>query len=768
MEQLFGSSAKGPEKDNPQALAVQTACGDGVLQYLSLGFFKSIANIPTAAENSPFSLLVSPRNISSIKTRSLVCWGPTDILSLSVCDSPESFLEIQKACPATTSVYENSYAFGAVIQPAKLDLAVMDELPLVGVSLMKFDQRLHNGVDGKKALDLLKDGVWKIVQKYLQSTPDVKATLALSYGWEDLILLVFAKRYDAIKHLIFTLRKELKFEALKFFLSPAFASRMANTCPKPIHAIATTHTTIALAVPNSAGYTVDANIDRLCKILDPADHTRVKRVAFQVRPGHVDWVKKNIPPPPAEYCPQFEYCIGRYDVALIFNTMPIQDFARYYFAQLSPKLAEPTSPILGVQSLFFLPDEGKEEEESQECNQLIETFPLPPADRALVDHIENGLALPTHARTALISTIQSSWYLRNSFFIKAGMESLVRAIDAVKRAIETGSNYTVATDDILPLLEECFQDRFRGSYPLGEGFATPLISYKGSFHKHLIFIDWACHHIFESIRHSIADWSGDRLSKHAFCSFLSSLTSPAIKPFGLYGYNLAIAWIPLDSLFTTRDLYYLFHEIGHVVQNALDLRGETLERLMAFLEADSMKGGLTLRKAVEAGRCVEQVFEILEDLVSDYIMLVVGFDGDLNAFTEYVKYYFAKLRCTEQDEGLDPSDIFRILVVGAFPSPLTKQDLMRSQLESVEQEWKEVIAAAALEKIDVPEFYSITLSFLRDLVSSSEDSDVVSFLREMAKYPKLVKNLGHLDKVKQIRAYFDTRRLADWAELLYG
>jgi hypothetical protein len=644
---------------------VKTAIGQSEQRtsgYLSLAFFRTTANMYRQNALNPFSLAIPTQQGRAADLRHLVCWGPSDILSISIAKDSALILDAQTAYPSNTSIYEASYVFGALIQPESFELSKLDDLPLAGVCLIKFDGRLHKTVDRSRAFSLAKEGVWNMVMRFKQqnSYGEIYPALAVSYGWEDLVLIVFGKRYDLIKKLVFTLRRDLQFEELKDYLRK---DKLRKEFPRAIHAVSATYTTLAVNIELKSA-NLGGSVEKLRRILDTKDKARVDRVCFQVRPGHVDWPRKNVRLP-THQC-QWTCSPGRYDTALQLGRMPFGDYAEFYFTQLWPCIARADSPVLSVQTAFVLNADTENLEDEKSCNQAVKAIPLPPGERRCITDLFKMQRLPKHAATALGSSFLSAWNLRNNHFLKTGMESFVRSVKAVKEPIVKagsgeGIRYDIATDFILPALEDCFKDRFRGVYPLGEGSGTPLISYKGSFHKQLLLIDRACSHIFESIRQSVSRWTRDSLPMHAFCSCLSPGISPAINPYGWYGYYLAIARIPLDSLFSTRDLYYLYHEVGHVVQEALRLRRDIEPRLFDFMAADAKRE--PAEEVLKQGRDIlEAAVGFLEEVVSDYVMLVVGFRGRTRAFREHARYYADKILNDRAHENTKQSIVLRSII----------------------------------------------------------------------------------------------------------
>jgi hypothetical protein len=735
-------------------------------RYVSLGFFRTVANAYGKSLRDPSKFIEAqgqPR--SEIDHRNLICWGPADVLTVSVCRSPDLFLRIQQAYPPNNNVYEVRYCFGALYQPKTLSLTMLDNLPLVGITFLKFESRLHYGLKRTRAMNLLQEVIWQQMSDYARRAGNISVALMVSYGWEDLVLVSCADRYDAIKRLVFQLRRDLRFQELKSYLKDDFFS----TNPKASHVVATTHTTLAAWLPHSTTTTMAAQISRVRKRMSRRDTTVVDSLELQIRPGHLDWIRAALPRPRAR-C-RYSYSPGRYDITLRFPSMPVRDYFKFYFLELRPLLERKDSPVISTRTTFRLNAGAGYAETQKECGRPIRTQQFPTEDRRIVERLLRTSLLPIHGTAALLNTALSSWYLENSFYIRAGMESLVQAIKVVSTTLaskgrELGRRsgnrakehrrdalrnlQTVAAEGILPLLEQCYRDRFRGAYPLGEGLGTPLLSYKGSFQKHLILVDRICHAIHEFLSRTAVPPTRGLRQKQVFCSCISSSSSPAVFPYSPAGFNLAILQIPLDSLFTPSDLYYLFHEVGHVLLYDLGLPAYIYSSLAAHLSRRAKRE----RRILELYSQFDDMLELVENILCDYVLLTVGFDGDSRRFKRYLVSYDRKLGKGRPTEEIS----LRVLTANALLEVVVDAEPLRASFAGIRhttpkdgQAW--------------PDEWLFALDYLEtEMRSAAIMPDV---LQRLSSCCQRAVGTRHYSALRRVKDYFTTGGLREWVELLY-
>ena len=723
--------------------------------YVCLGFFRAVSTGYAQSLKASFDVIGRQSANVGSQHRNLLCWGPTDVLSICLSDSSRCLLDFQQAHPANSNIYEDRYAFGILLHPRHLDLAVLDDLPLVGVTFVKFNRILHERVKGKEALNLLRDGIWKIVRQHERENDNYRGALVLSLGWEDIVVLSFSNSYTSIKKLIFKLRNDLTYRGLSKYLRPSRRGRLQGKR----HAVVTTYTTLATdMVIHTDRRKKRIDFRDLSDSLSPLDSTLVEQILFQVRPGHLGWVQKNIPAPcERDY---FTYAPGRYDVALNFHHMGIADYLVYWRDVLRQRLAANECPVLAVQTAFSL-ERWDTPEQDDACNNPPGIVPLSAEDRAFASKLMRSRSFPGHSSASLANALLASWYLENSFFMRGGLESLVRLLREVRARVEQGRltppQCQAAADVILPLVGQCFRDRFRGSYPLGEGFGTPLITYKGSFHKNLIYIDRACAEIFESIRQALSGPLMRAIRKQVFCSCLSPGFSPSMSSFAALQFNVAIVQVPLNSLVETRDLYFLFHEIGHVIQSALDLGEEIRSRLRAFVRSAYVD--LTVRQALDVGSDLEYMADCIEEIVSDYVLLVAGFDGSITRYSNYVVAYAEKIG----KKRVNVDVFFRIAVVSEIHRSLKQEGTIT---------WRDISdRVLSCEDFDSGPCFNVILDFLSDEFASA--SKLAALINGLFRYahPGSKTQSERRDRLRTVRRYFETgdRRadLRGWLEMLY-
>lgn len=706
-------------------------------KYMSLGFFRCDSNAyKDSLDNNPFIFIdqKTPRDLN-IEYRNLLCWGHSDIVTFFLFNSPERFVDFQKICPSNNKIYEDYYSSGILIQPIDLkDLSKMDELPLCGISFIKLADTLFNGIKEGGLKKLVESVIWDEIQKLTNKDKDIFPLLIFSYGWEDLILILFSNRYDAIKELIFNLRRNLKFKNLESVLVPSFFDKNPNTK----HAITTTYTIFAAHLPFSKS--IDAISIELRKKLNAKDKMVVDKMNFQIRPGHLDYVIEELKKKNCKIA-HFQFMPGRYDLSVKFENMKIYDLFEFYLKELWPFLESKTSPIISTQTLFKLNDINAVMEENVACNNPKEYFPIPREEMEFIEkHVYDSYLLPVHSAISLGNILVSSWYLKNNFFISGAMKSLIRFINTMKDGIQKEAHLQQAVDEISPPLSLCFIDRFRGTYPLGESFSMPIMNYKGSFQKHLLCVDYSSFIIFNVMRECL-NIQGEQIEKHYFCSFIGARFSPAIISFNVdpNKYNLGIVSIPIDSLFSQVDLYYMFHEMAHMVIFSIDLDNYISLELLGF------------RNMPNHSLIIEAVERLLKDMVADYFMLIFGFEGNLTKFEDYFSTYVRKIYRVPADE-----EKFRISIVKVIFSNLNSPHEALSKIEIVKNEF-------ARSEWEYREAGRIAASFLYQEIANEEE--LFDILKKVSNFMNMKNKISSYSALDSIKQYINSGSIDKWLSI---
>lgn len=710
-------------------------------KYITFGFYRCDAKVyQDNLINNPFLFLNKETRELGLEFRNFLCWGHSDILTIFLFESLERFVDFQKICPSNNKIYEDSYTSGFLIQPKDFtDLSKVEKFPLIGISFIKLTDKLFYAVKEGNTFSLIENTIYDRIQMLIKNKTNIFPVLIFSYGWEDLVLLTFSNRYDEIKKLIFGLRKDLKFSEIASFLEPDF---LANN-PNIRHLITTTYTVFATHIPFPED--PKKTLDDLNKKIEVADKMLVEKINFQVRPGHLDYPIDKIKELNKTF--DFQFIPGKFDFSLKFKSMTTHQLFKFYFESLWPFLKNDENPILATQTFFQLDDEKEVLEECIPCTNPINKISLSDEKKNFIRNIIlTSTFLPSHSRIGLANVLVGSWYLKNSFFTEGIMKSFVKFVEAMENGIKNNASLAQASENIFPPLSLSFIDRFRGAYPLGESFSMPLINYKGSFQKQLLFVDYCSFILFDSIRECLNS-QGENIEKHYFLSFIGTNFSPAIIAFnvGENKYNLGILQIPIDSFFSPGELYYLFHELGHMILYALDFDIYIYEQLAPALDQLKADG----RVIFEARR---QANKLILEILSDYILLIFGFEGDCDAFEKFNLTYVGKLYQSEYEETK-----FRTRVVRSICLYLSDKQKLLTELESLKTD---------VENRDWAGWPILAINLLSDEID--KNLNIFDFISKISNFFALKGKISSYPLLKNISSYFNSSLMKDWLEIYRG
>lgn len=681
-------------------------------RHIALNFSSIDVGLQEKAYNAD-PLLIDGNKLRSLNLNyeKFYCWGYFDVLTVILFDSIEKIVDLQKLS-LTNQTYDHRYYYGRIIYPRYFNLQnLAKEMPLVGVSFIKFKNAATSYLkeDGIRYFIrcILKDKIdlWK---RELQiNDKELLPIIILSYGWEDIILLIFSKSYENIKRLILKLRT-LKFDDIQNCLSEK-KLHYWKIYPKkkPKHLTVTTWTIFSIYLSYSKDikninqqrrYAFENLIKKVKK-----DRILVDSIKLQSRPGHLDWAIKKIAKYKSLKAPQ--PIIGRNDLSLKLKNSTFKSFLKIYYKMILPQLLiKKQSPILSAETSFIL-DIQKNLEENIPCNKLkigkLNLLLLTrPKDKNFIKNFLIKSPLPIHTNLALANIFITSIYLKNNFYTKSVMCSLISLIEHLKEVecntmlIPHGNELQEEITALLEGLALSFIDRFRGIYPIGETSTLPLITYKGSFQKFLVSLDYLCQIIFlKALELVNKNFKKRPLYQRVFSCYIGNAPSPCISitPY----INVGLINIPLSAIFNIKSLHYLFHEVGHtfwwsIFRNQPNFIPQQLKRKGYFIS------------------------ELFEDILSDYFEFILCFRGDYDTYkNHFIQSLETNFKYNKGEIKRDPELNIRFLSVKWLFEKITNN---RNNYGTYKKIFKKINSA---RKEYIHEF-TLTIKFLPNLLSKNK------------------------------------------------
>jgi hypothetical protein len=501
-------------------------------------------------------------------------WGNFDILLMAFSSSNEDLLKFSQLPPLEfTSNYQ--WHFGSVVYPERFDIdEITEKLPLLGVSFVKIKKEVWAGL--REEIEFSDVVRWLIehleaVKEEVGISEELETLLIASYGWEDILFLFFSNSYKDIKRFIFKLRT-CEFSHLKALLRKDLKR----------HITATTCSFMEAWLDYSEGR--EKALEKLLKTIKDEEGVLWK-INFRIRPGHLDWVLNH----PKLKGFEMKPLLGRNDLVLTPDpdSEKTSDLFKVYFRTVLPILKEEESPIESTETLFSFDYGDAELEKDMGCEWQKRYRYRTEEIRYDADELKRAcrkIGIPSHTLETTISLFEIANHLRrdhgliNDAFMPVFQlpPLLILRLRKYAECAPSRMQRDVITEysDWLREFDLFFKDRFRGVYPAGETYTTPLLTYKGSFQKYLTVVDCIGSWAFDEARTAANEnkaiknrWKIGYINPFIIFAQIGNPPSPEVRWRTLLGCGFIN--VPVDLIFFPERLFYIFHEVGHIFWEAV-------------------------------------------------------------------------------------------------------------------------------------------------------------------------------------------------------
>jgi hypothetical protein len=500
-----------------------------------------------------------------------VILGRFDQLIISLADDPAALLpaasDIANARAATSSSY-----IGRVIAPDQFHPTEWAaDHPILGLCSARFARRILAATGNFHFLD-------EFLSQRLKDK-NIRHAVVSATGWEDALVVFFAKDFNAIAHAAGELRS-MRFSDLPFAdqvdVTDGFTHPCLTTCTLPAFC---------------CQWRKDWEAKDTANLLSRINHEAPLNwaVRLELHPGH--WggcaadlrqrcLQQGIP------VPVFRPTFGQTDLRISDSGGPDATHGGLlrFLLDVVFKVGETRTVIRSAEThlhpvLLEYQEDPCAGAEVDQKPRLVESR----TNRitGLTEDMRSKLihaAVPPHTLAVLnevLSRIQgiSDDPMHGEEF--EALQSLHRAFaDAVHRLpnsmFESASReLQMDISDWQGLVERCLADRFRGSYPAGDSLMMRMSSYQGAHHRFLVVMDQFAQRSFDLARHSIhAVESTVRLPEAALATFIGNSPSAYATSHTISTLGCGFTDVPATLICRLRDAHLVAHETGHHVIRA--------------------------------------------------------------------------------------------------------------------------------------------------------------------------------------------------------
>ncbi len=501
-----------------------------------------------------------------------VILGRFDQLIINLSDDPAVLLpaasNITNARAATSSTY-----IGRVVAPGDFEPTKWAEsYPILGLCSVRFARRILAATD---SFEFLNDFLARRL-----AGQDIRYTVVSATGWEDALVLFFARNFNIITTAVGQLRS--------MRLADLDLAHPVNAEDGFTHACLTTCTLPAFCCQWQREWT-KKDTKALLKRIDA--HEKLNwAVRLELHPGHWQGCAADL----KRRCEAeglgdllFRSTFGQTDLRIsdAGGEASTHGGLMRFILDVLFKAGEARTVIRSAETHLHPVVEDYQEDPNAGAETDIRPpdNPLPPKPRppVLAPEIREKLrlvAVPPHTLSVLEEMLNRVQGISDDPMHGEEFETLKQLRNAFTKAVErmpcpiSERESRILQRDISEwqmLLDRCLGDRFRGPYPAGDSMMMKLATYQGAHHRFLVVMDAIARSAYEMVRGTILQHLPDCvLPETALATFIGNSPSAYATAHTIDSLGCGFTDVPATLVCRLRDTHLLFHETGHHVVRA--------------------------------------------------------------------------------------------------------------------------------------------------------------------------------------------------------
>lgn len=503
--------------------------------------------------------------------------GRFDQLILNLTDEPSALMPpvsgITNARAATSSSY-----IGRVVAPDEFDPSQWaQDWPVVGLCSVRFSRRI-----------LAAAGSFDFLDSFLRqrlAEMEVRHVVISATGWEDALVLFFAKNFNTIAKAAGLVRS-MRLDDLPYLKD------QVQTDDGFTHPCLTTCTLPAFCCQWNKDWS-PAETTELIRRLD-ADAPLHWAVRLELHPGHWKGCADDL----RQSCeklglplPTFRPTFGQTDLRVSATEGPAATHGGLlrFLLDVVFQAGKKRTVIRSAETHLHpeVPDYAEDQQAGPEVDQK-----KPPSDpdgearqheaiqqkKAAMRQKLSASGVPPHTLDALEEMLCRVQGISEDPMHGEEFDTLRRLRKAFAAAIarlsdkideEDARQLQLDISEWQSLLERCLGDRFRGSYPAGDSMMMKLGTYQGAHHRFLVVMDAFARQAYEMACATIkSHWSKLALPEVALATFIGNSPSAYATSTTLSMLGCGFTDVPASMVCRMRDAHMLAHETGHHVVRA--------------------------------------------------------------------------------------------------------------------------------------------------------------------------------------------------------
>ncbi|MBN8422155.1 MAG: hypothetical protein J0L73_24790 [Verrucomicrobia bacterium] len=571
--------------------------------------------------------------------------GRFDQLIITQSDNAHSLFPQQARSITNARAATSSSHIGRVIGAEDFDPCVWAQThPMVGLCSVRFSRRVLAAAGSFEFLD-------EFLHRRLQGT-EVRHCIVSATGWEDALVLFFARDFNSISRAAGVLR------SMKIADLPALKDKV-KTDDGFTHPCLTTSTLPAFCCQWSGEWTEADTGKLLARVA--ADEPLHWAVRIELHPGHWDGFARELEKKSAELgvsvvCrPTF----GQTDLRVSADGAAATHagLLRFLLHVIFPLGADPETVMRSAETHLHpvLEAYGEDAGATFHVDQKISLHV--PHEAAFPEEIREklrGVAIPPHMLRVLEETLgrvqgMSQDPLHGEEFetLQRLRTAFIKTIRRMPPSISEKASRQLQLDmsEWQMLLDRCLADRFRGPYPVGDSMMMRLGSYQGAHHRFLVVADQISQMAYELARHCIKDRNAECvLPDVAIATFIGNSSSPYATSHTINDLGCGFTDVPATLICRLSDGHMLAHETGHHIVRAffaaLPELGfdvyywDPVDGLSTPARQHLIREGLTLEDVDLLSDCWKssETLREMRELLAEYFSFSLCFPGNQEAY----------------------------------------------------------------------------------------------------------------------------------------